>query len=437
MTARQDLSGETLVDRPNVPASAATAPVRRQARVTRPPRIALFGLFGCGNMGNDGSLQAMLECLADTCPEAEIVCICDNPEMVEKRFKIPTIPISGSRQRHTSSSGGAGRLRKVAGKIVDIGQAFTRMRGFDAMVVPGTGILDDFGERPYGMPLDIFRWCLAARAAGARVAFVSIGAGPIRNRLNRHLMRAAARLAHYRSYRDRISRDFMESIGLDVHRDPVYPDIAFRLSPERLRKAEPRDGRAPTVGVGVMSYRGWYGFGTDGDSIYADYMAKLRIFVLHLIDHGYNIRLLTGETSDDAAVAEMLERVRSVRPETAGARMTVEPAASLHDLMRQISGCDVVVATRFHNIVCSLKVGRPTISLGYARKNDVLMTEMGLGQFCQHVEHFDVGLLIEHFEQLMANGASYERRIREKTKIFETQLRQQDEMLLSSLMPAR
>ena len=102
--------------------------------------------------------------------------------------------------------------------------------------------------------------------------------------------------------------------------------------------------------------------------------------------------------------------------------------------MEQIAQTDVVVATRFHNIVCSLKMGRPTISLGYAKKNDVLMAEAGLGGFCQHVERFDVGLLIEQFQDVMEHRETCEDTVRSRTRSFERQLQRQDEMLLASIL---
>ena len=52
-------------------------------------------------------------------------------------------------------------------------------RRFDMIVVPGTGMLDDFGERWRDMPYHLFRWGLACRLARTPFAFVSIGAGPI------------------------------------------------------------------------------------------------------------------------------------------------------------------------------------------------------------------------------------------------------------------
>jgi polysaccharide pyruvyl transferase WcaK-like protein len=68
--------------------------------------------------------------------------------------------------------------------------------------------------------------------------------------------------------------------------------------------------------------------------------------------------------------------------------------------MRQMTLVDTVVATRYHNVLCALKMCKPTISLGYSRKNDVLMEEMGLGEFCQNVRTFDGDLLTEQFGKL-------------------------------------
>ena len=62
----------------------------------------------------------------------------------------------------------------------------------------------------------------------------------------------------------------------------------------------------------------------------------------------------------------------------------------------------MIVATRYHNIVCALRLGKPLVSLGYAEKNDVLMTEMGVGRFCQHIERLDLDLLIEQFTHCRA-----------------------------------
>jgi polysaccharide pyruvyl transferase WcaK-like protein len=122
---------------------------------------------------------------------------------------------------------------------------------------------------------------------------------------------------------------------------------------------------------------------------------------------------------------------RIVPPE----RLVAEPILSLHDVMRQIALTDIVVATRFHNVVCALKLGRPTISIGYADKNDALLADMGLGDFCQHIESLDVDLLIKQFITLADKREVHEKRIREVNRAYQQRLAHQDALLASKLFP--
>ena len=101
--------------------------------------------------------------------------------------------------------------------------------------------------------------------------------------------------------------------------------------------------------------------------------------------------------------------------------------------MGQIAQTDLIVATRFHNIVCALKMGKPAISLGYSRKNDVLMADFGLGDYCQHVEQFEVPALIGQFSELAGNLGRYERKIAASRNRLRSELRVQEEVLISGL----
>ena len=53
------------------------------------------------------------------------------------------------------------------------------------------------------------------------------------------------------------------------------------------------------------------------------------------------------------------------------------------DLTSAMAPVGTVVATRYHNVMCALKLAKPTISIGYAQKNLSLMADMGLAEFCQ------------------------------------------------------
>ncbi len=417
-----------------VPPSTKTALRVASKRVSaRPARIALFGLFGRGNLGNDASLEAMLNFLRRDRPEAEIFCVCKEPDVVERTFGVPTVPIRWTGLIPALPRRPERLFQKIPARIVDLAHAARHLHGADAMIVPGTGILDDYGERPGGMPFDILKWCVAARMTGTRVAFVSIGAGPIRNARSRLMMVTAARLAQYRSYRDQVSRNFMAEAGIDAGRAELYPDLVFGLdapcmTPDRLAVTE---GAARlTVGVGIMSYRGWFGFAPEGEAVFERYMEKMVGFVGHLLQSGRRVRLLTGDSDDWPAVEIALDRI----PTAYRSMVVAEPIASLHDLTDQIASTDVVVATRFHNIVCALKLGRPTISIAYAEKNDAIMSEMGLGELCHQIDRIELADLIEQFEHVAADRDRFSRNLCGLAKGLRQALAAQEKRLLCEVL---
>jgi len=396
-------------------------------------KIGTFGLFGGGNLGNDGSLEAVLSSLRRLMSEGDMGCICACPEEVAKQHPILTLPMRTPPPSHTLAQGPASFAWKALREIIDWPATFWRVRRFGVILVPGTGILDDFGDRPWGMPLSILRFSLMARLAGTKIWLISIGAGPINHPLSRRLMLWAAKLADYRSYRDAISRDYMASIGLDTRHDRVYPDVAFSLPTpahgvERTKAAH----RFPTIGVGAMAYYGWRGR-QHGLAIHAQYLERMMAFVVWLIEEGYRVRLLTGENSDEAVVGHIRRTVVERMPALSEDRIVTEPARSLHDVMRQMAECEIVVATRFHNVICALRLGKPTISIGYAAKFEALMADMGLADYLQDIEKLDIDLLKHQFRRILANGEVLASNIRAKTVQYQQKLREQDNHLAALL----
>jgi polysaccharide pyruvyl transferase WcaK-like protein len=279
------------------------------------------------------------------------------------------------------------------------------------------------------VPYGLFRWCLCARLCRAEIWFVSIGAGPIHHPVSRRLMKAAAAMAQYRSYRDVVSKAFMTSIGFDARADRIYPDIAFALpTPDDGRAAQAAPARL-AVAVGVMRYRGWQ---DDGAGIYAAYLAKMRRFVSWLLEQGHEVRILTGDRTDCGAVDDLMQ---ALGPDAAS--VVAEPTSSLHELMEQIARVDMVVGTRFHNVVCSHKLARPVISIGYADKNDALQEEMGLGPFCQQIETLSIDRLIEQFETLAREREAHAVTIGGVTAAYRVRLSEQESLLAKRLTADR
>jgi polysaccharide pyruvyl transferase WcaK-like protein len=246
-------------------------------------------------------------------------------------------------------------------------------------------------------------------------------------------MLAALRQAEYRSYRDDLSRQYLATVGFDSHQDRVYPDLVFSLPPDQLPAHKLPALPAHAVGVGLMGYYGWRNSQHSGGSIYATYIAKMKQFVAWLIEQGYAVHLLTGEVpTDDRAREEVVEHVRSTCAAESLARIHMPPIGSTYELLTAIAATDIVVATRYHNVISALLLGRPVVSAGYSKKNDVLLADMGLGAYCQHVESLDVARLQDQFTALTADAAAAGDRVRRTVVKYQSQLAEQYTYLFAS-----
>lgn len=403
-----------------------------------PRKIALFGFFGWGNLGNTGTLQAFLHHLRRRLPDAEVWCICANPEEVAKQFQIPVFPIDlPPRALWYRPNNRLLRLIHLGLLRIPLEawlwlKAYLFLQGFDLLLIPGTGVLDDYGVGPFQTPYDLFKWCLVARMSGTELFFVSVGAGPIYHQFSRWLMKSAFAWADYRSYRDRLSQEYMASIGFQHGDNGVYPDLMFSLPlaaelPQKRQPVQPQ-----VIGLGVMAYYGWNQPDEEGIAIYQAYLSKLGQFAIWLVEHHYVIRLLIGQSHDQQAIDDLKVYIAHHYGVPTPGQLISEPMRTIEELFQQLDATDLVVATRFHNVLCALMRNKPVVSLGYAQKNDALMAEMGLGHYCQQIESFTVEQLIQQFTEVAANAGHLGAQIQRKNAEYREALDQQYNLIAQS-----
>ena len=362
------------------------------------PRVGFFGLLGQGNLGNDGSLEAMLAFLAERHPDAEIDFLCSGAREVTRRYGLPATRLHWNKHEYEAAGGVGGLLVKALGKLVDPVRIAAWVRRHDLVVVPGMGVLESVPPvRPWGFPYSLFLLCVTGRLLRRNVALISVGADRSVASATRWLVGRGARKAAYRSFRDAPSRDALRSMGVDTSRDGVYPDLVFALP-------HPDAPESPTgvVGLGVMDYHGGYDDRERADEVHAEYVAAVTRFADWLIGEGLRVRVLIGDQGDAPTARAVVAGVRAGRPDLDDAAITAASPTTLAEVQAEIAGVDTVVATRFHNVLCALKQAKPTISLSYAPKNDVLMDGFGLGEFCQPLAALDVDRLVEQFRALQA-----------------------------------
>src|SRR5579863_3446553 len=147
-------------------------------------KIAFFGAFGRKNFGNEATFQAALSNIRRLAPETEFICICTGPEGVAADYKITAVMIRDYLVRPWKSLNLLARLaRKI---LVGVPSEFWRwvqgvkmLSGTAALIVPGTGLLNDADTLLNWGPYDMFRWSVVAKLARCKLLFISVGAGPL------------------------------------------------------------------------------------------------------------------------------------------------------------------------------------------------------------------------------------------------------------------
>jgi polysaccharide pyruvyl transferase WcaK-like protein len=400
----------------------------------KPTKISFFGNFGTTNFGNEATLSAIVSRFRIRFPTCEFSCICSYPENVAETLGIEAVPHTVRSVRIWDRQVPLGRRLQMASRglseeIREYIRAWRALKGTDMLVIPGTGLLTDaFGSSGWG-PYGLLKWSLIGKLRRCKVMLVSVGAGPLGSVPGRFCVKLALPLADYRSYRDVPSREVVESIGVRAKDDPVYPDLVFGLSLPLSPTAAVHEGR-PVVGLGLMGYSEKYSIASPRPDTYQRYVESYAAIVGWLLDHDYDVKLLLGDHDVDAFVIDDLRGL--LRERTASdldERLTDHPIGSVHELLSQLGATDFVIATRFHNVVMSLLLGKPVVAISFHHKCSSLMSEMGLSEYCHDINQMNADTLIEQFQALVQHADEVERMLAQRVEEARSALDEQYEAL--------
>ncbi len=400
-------------------------------------KIGLLGPYGFGNLGDAAIQQAVIENIHKHCPGAEIHGFSLNPDDTRRRHGIPCFPFSIDRTGENFD----GLIGKVPTKlrlhvacrlvvalckeILLVARSIRYLRGFDLLIVSGGGQLDDYWGGAAHHPLTLLRWALVAKAVGARVLFMSVGAGPIDSNLSKRFIKLALSLARYRSYRDEASKKLIVAIGFRSD-DPVYPDLAFSLRSLGTSVPTCQISSRPLIGIGPMTYFDPRIWPERDQSVYAAYLSKLAQFSVWLIRRGYPIALFPGELVHDRLVIDDLRDILSRELNaTELSNITDKPIVTVDQLMDQLLLADIVIASRFHGVLLALLVGKPVLALSYHSKIDLLMEDTGQSEYCLPIHSFDIEMLKQLFCKLEANAPTIGEQLKSRVGEYRSTLEEQ------------
>jgi polysaccharide pyruvyl transferase WcaK-like protein len=375
-------------------------------------RVALYGYIGSGNIGNDATFEVVLRWLKSAHSDVDVGCITIAPEVITARYGVPSAPLAWRSPGHKGNRVMMA-TRKLLGRLLDVPRSYALAGLADAIIVPGMGVLEEtLGVMPWALPLWLFLIAVACRMRKRRFVLLDVGAAWAANPITRWLYVATVDLATHVSYRDRASAAAMARAGA---REPeaVAPDLAF--AHPAPTPTEPEPGR---LVVGVMAYYGHEDDPIGGADVRRRYVATMADALAELADAGNHMVLVGGDRVDFDVARDMRAAVFASRPGLPDDAVVVRELTTFAEVTEEMMRAQVVIASRFHNLICALRVGRPTVSIGYASKCRHLMEALGLDGYWQEIERLSASLLVTQIRDAQNDGEQLAARIQHGTSHY-------------------
>ena len=104
--------------------------------------------------------------------------------------------------------------------------------------------------------------------------------------------------------------------------------------------------------------------------------------------------VLLDDRVDIESARDVCAAILATRPSLPHDAVVVREFTTFAELTEEMMRAEVVIASRFHNLICALRLARPTISVGYARESRHFMETLGLGSYCQDIDHLNADGLV-------------------------------------------
>lgn len=399
-------------------------------------RIALLNHIGGGNLGDDATVDAVIQNIRARWPQAEICAISMNPTDTEKRHGIVAYPvrtktwdIAYKPPRHESSIKTALKmsivrwnilvrlLKGVKSFVIErpliilrelrfLSTSLRLIRRLDLLVICGGG---QFTERdgPWAFPYTLLKWVVIARAARIRCIILNVGAGPLKYPLSKMFSRWALAAADYVSFRDDQSMALARQIGFSGEGRTVSDNVYSFECPPLQACSFKTEGRT-VVGLAPVPYRDPRMHPAEiGRSAYDEYLAKSAEVAYRLIQRSSSLVLFGTDIGvDPFANVDLLE---ALGKHSDIAMPRYEVVETIPQLLATISAMDYVVTCRFHGVIFAHLLNKPVLAIAHHPKVTDLMKSMGLSKYCFDIETFDPVQVADAFESLVGNADEIKR----------------------------
>ena len=299
-------------------------------------KIGLLDHLGGGNLGDDATLDAVMQNIKMRWPDAEIFGFSMNPSDTQTRHGIPTYPIRKEtwipgfntetsklifKEKVKAAAGKYGLLFKILKTIYTfayrkpiailqelrfLAKSFRIIRSFDLLIIAGGGQLLDSWGGPWKFPYTIFKWTILAKFSGAKCYFINVGAGPLSHSLGKWFIKRALFRADYVSFRDDQSRTLVHEAGYKTG-SHVCPDNVYGLEiPALITNRNGKRGES-IVGLSPMAYCDPRIYWEKNQNVYDSFIRELAAFGSWLVRNQQSLVLFSTDIWFDSQAIEDLK----------------------------------------------------------------------------------------------------------------------------------
>ena len=430
--------------------SVVTPPVFADAGASRqnPYRVALLTPYDGGNLGDASIQDAMIQNLRSRLPGVRLSGISLSSVNFMKLHGVASFPLSETDRpfyrmvRDAAAELSASEQRSIRPerpqtmpirlarkvlrrvpflkrgvKTMQTGAREARhwiasyrfLRDLDVVIVSGGGQLDEAWGGPWGHPFALFKWAVLARIARVPYVMASVGVGTVQTTSSRLLVSAALRLACYRSYRDKSSRDLAATLFGRASRDPVVPDLAFGLSTQESRVSPSiralAAGRS-VIAISPIAFAKPHNWPQSDAELYRRYLGQLGLAMSVLLQRGYFLALVFSSCGDDESVIpDLLECLDESAKKRIEEQTFVPRIRIWRDYIEAVSEADLLIASRLHSTILGFVSHRPTVAISFEPKVDWVMDDLGQTEYLLHIRTFVSDDIIKAIERLQPRGA--------------------------------
>lgn len=256
--------------------------------------------------------------------------------------------------------------------------------------------------------------------------------GPFKRRWNRILAIFLLNRVKLITLRERISRKYLEDLG--INKTPMYvtADSAFLLEPAPTQKVKKilekegiKEGSRPIVGISVSKIISRYGFHDsstldDKYNKYIELMAKIVDYLIEILNATvvFIPHVIESWGNDDRTVADdVCKMIKNKRK-----AMSIKNEYTAEEIKGIIGQCDLFIGARMHPTIASTSMYVPTIAIAYSHKTHGIIGEMlGYGKYVMDIRDLKYNALTSAIDGAWSNRAKIMKELKSKMEDIKQQ----------------